>query len=118
MDMEKKSPRKNIDWEKIEAAYRAGRLSLREIGAEYGCSDTAIRKKAKKEEPKKDAINPKIPSREELEIIVKTSFYEDEVEEALAILNEELSTHCGLWNQWLDYVKFQTKIELELQKGE
>ena len=75
-------------------------------------------KQKTKEEPKKDALNPKIPSREELESIVKTSFYEDEVEEALAILNEELSTHCGLWNQWLDYVKLQTKIELELQKGE
>ena len=72
-------------------------------------------KQKTKEEPKKDALNPKIPSREELEIIVETSFYEDEVEEALAILNEELGTHCGLWNQWLDYVKFQTKIELELQ---
>lgn len=62
MDMEKKSPRKNIDWEKIEAAYRAGRLSLREIGAEYGCSDTAIRKKAKKEDWERD-LSSKIESK-------------------------------------------------------
>lgn len=55
-------PRKNIDWEKIEAAYRAGRLSLREIGAEYGCSDTAIRKKAKKEGWERD-LSSKIESK-------------------------------------------------------
>lgn len=34
--------RKKNDWEKIEAAYRIGRLSLREIGATFGCSDTEV----------------------------------------------------------------------------
>lgn len=48
------APRKNIDWEKVEAEYRAGRLSLREIGATFGCSDTAVRKKAKREGWKRD----------------------------------------------------------------
>lgn len=37
------------DWEAIEANYRAGILSLREIGREHGVSDTAIRKRAKAE---------------------------------------------------------------------
>ncbi|ORJ47979.1 hypothetical protein B2M27_23135 [Kluyvera intermedia] len=36
------------DWEAIESAYRAGVMSLREIGAQYGVSEGAIRKKAKK----------------------------------------------------------------------
>ncbi len=36
------------DWEAIESAYRAGALSLREIGAQYGVTEGAIRKKAKK----------------------------------------------------------------------
>ena len=36
------------DWEAIEMAYRAGMLSLRQIGAEHGISDTAIRKRAKR----------------------------------------------------------------------
>lgn len=36
------------DWEAIESAYRAGVLSLRNIGAQYGATEGAIRKKAKK----------------------------------------------------------------------
>ena len=54
--------RKQIDWEKIEDAYRVGRLSLREIGAEYGCSDTAVRKKAKREGWERD-LSAKIESK-------------------------------------------------------
>ncbi|ECF8380972.1 hypothetical protein C3530_02920 [Salmonella enterica] len=36
------------DWEAIETAYRAGIMSLRDIGALYGVTEGAIRKKAKK----------------------------------------------------------------------
>lgn len=36
------------DWEAIESAYRAGVMSLRDIGAQYGVTEGAIRKKAKK----------------------------------------------------------------------
>jgi hypothetical protein len=39
----------DVDWEGIEREYRAGQLSLREIGREYGVSEAAIRKRAKKE---------------------------------------------------------------------
>lgn len=39
--------RKQIDWEKIEFDYRAGVKSLREIGDLYGCTEGAIRKRAK-----------------------------------------------------------------------
>lgn len=38
---------RNIDWLTIEGAYRAGVMPLREIGAAYGVSEAAIRKKAK-----------------------------------------------------------------------
>ncbi|HBR4372331.1 TPA: hypothetical protein UO056_004568 [Klebsiella pneumoniae] len=37
------------DWEAIESAYRAGVLSLREIGAQYGVTEGAIRKRAKRD---------------------------------------------------------------------
>jgi len=37
----------SYDWEAIERDYYAGQLSIREIARQYGCSDTAIRKKAK-----------------------------------------------------------------------
>lgn len=36
------------DWEAIESAYRAGVFSLRDIGEQYGVTEGAIRKKAKK----------------------------------------------------------------------
>lgn len=36
------------DWEAIETAYRAGVLSLRDIGEQYGVTEGAIRKRAKK----------------------------------------------------------------------
>lgn len=35
------------DWEKIEAEYRSGQLSVRELGRKFGISDTAIHKRAK-----------------------------------------------------------------------
>lgn len=40
-------PRKPFDWEAIEREYRAGILSIREIGRLHGVSDTAIRKQAR-----------------------------------------------------------------------
>ena len=39
--------RSKEDWESIEKDYRSGVLSIKEIARNYGCSDTAIRKKAK-----------------------------------------------------------------------
>lgn len=39
--------RKALDWERIGVEYRAGKLSLREIGRQHGCSEGAIRKRAK-----------------------------------------------------------------------
>jgi hypothetical protein len=38
----------NIDWEGVEKDYRAGILSIREIGRRYDCSEGIIRKNAKK----------------------------------------------------------------------
>ncbi|WP_095169210.1 hypothetical protein [Pseudomonas sp. Irchel 3H3] len=38
---------RQLDWEAIERAYRAGALSIRTIADRNGISDTAIRKKAK-----------------------------------------------------------------------
>lgn len=42
--------KKVIDWEKIELEYRAGVKSLREIAAAHDVSDTAIRKRAKRDD--------------------------------------------------------------------
>lgn len=43
------STKQDLDWEAIERDYRAGLLSLREIGEKHGCTEGAIRKRAKKE---------------------------------------------------------------------
>jgi len=44
---DKPAPRKQVDWERIEADYRAGMLSVREIAEARGVSHTAIQKRAK-----------------------------------------------------------------------
>ena len=41
--------KRKVNWEKIEADYRTGFLSLRDIAAPHGITETAIRKRAKKE---------------------------------------------------------------------
>ncbi len=46
-ESKEKKPRPAADWESIERLYRAGVLSIREIGKIHEVSDTAIRKKAK-----------------------------------------------------------------------
>ena len=43
------SRRKQIDWESLEVQYRAGIRSLKDMGAEYGVSDAAIIKRAKRD---------------------------------------------------------------------
>lgn len=41
--------KKPVDWVEIERDYRAGTMSIRELAAWYGISDTAIRKRAKRD---------------------------------------------------------------------
>jgi hypothetical protein len=43
-----KIPRVPLDWESIEREYRAGQLSVVEVGRIHGCSHTAINKRAKR----------------------------------------------------------------------
>lgn len=49
--------KKDIDWEKVETAYRAGFFSLREIAQSYGISEGAIRKRAKTHNWQRDLGN-------------------------------------------------------------
>ena len=41
--------KRNVDWDAIERDYRAGVLSLREIGASQSVTEGAIRKRAKRD---------------------------------------------------------------------
>lgn len=45
---------KQTDWEALEAEYRAGAASIRELARKYDVSDTAIRKKAKADNWERD----------------------------------------------------------------
>lgn len=49
-----KSSRKPVDWEAIEREFRAGQLSVVEIGRQHSLSHTAINKRAKKHGWKRD----------------------------------------------------------------
>jgi hypothetical protein len=50
----KKTDVKAPDWERIEAEYRVGVKSLREIGSDHGVTEGAIRKRAKKDDWTRD----------------------------------------------------------------
>ncbi len=54
--------RKAVDWERIEADYRAGVLSLREIASAYGLTHGAINKRAKRDGWERD-LGPKIKAK-------------------------------------------------------
>jgi hypothetical protein len=53
---------KQPDWERIEADYRSGIMSLREIASEQGISEGAIRKRAKRDDWSRD-LTERIRSR-------------------------------------------------------
>lgn len=56
--------KKNIDWEGVEREYRAGIRTLRDIAEEYGCTEGAIRKKAKGEDWERD-LSAKVAAKAE-----------------------------------------------------
>lgn len=53
-----------VDWESVEREYRAGIRSLRDIGGEFGCTEGAIRKKAKEKDWSRD-LSAKISAKAE-----------------------------------------------------
>lgn len=86
--------RKQIDWEKVEAEYRAGTISLREIGRQHGCTDTAIRKRAKAEGWSRDLsekINKEVRSKlVRTEVRTPDKATEKEIIEAVATRSTEI----------------------------
>ena len=49
METKVETTMQRLDWEAIEADYRAGRCSVRDIAARHGVSHTAINKRARAE---------------------------------------------------------------------
>jgi hypothetical protein len=87
-----------IDWEAVEVQYRAGIRSLKDIGAEFGCSDAAIIKRARAHEWPRD-LEAKIKARAKAkvsaaavsgEVSARTKVKETEVVEANAELHYQV----------------------------
>jgi hypothetical protein len=63
-----RKPRANIDWEAIQAEYEAGTKSLREISEPRGLSETAIRKRARRDGWQRD-LSAKIRKAADRELV-------------------------------------------------
>lgn len=61
------APKKDIDWEGVELHYRAGLRTLKDIGSEYGVSDAAIIKRAKRDGWERD-LKAKIQAKAEAKV--------------------------------------------------
>jgi len=96
--MSDKEPKRVIDWEAVERAYRAGVLSLREIGKIHDVSEGMIRKKAKASGWERDLterVNEKVRN-ELVRNSVRTANPQTEreiVEEAAATVVQVVRSH-------------------------
>lgn len=83
-DTKKKRPA--VDWEAVEREYRAGFRSLRDIANEFGCTEGAIRKKAKAEAWERD-LSAKIQAK--AEALVRKEEVRNEVRNSLKETEKE-----------------------------
>jgi len=83
----KGAKRPAVDWEGVEREYRAGIRSLRDIATEFGCTEGAIRKKAKAQEWERD-LSAKVSAK--AESLVRKIEVRKEVRNEAAISEREL----------------------------
>lgn len=127
--------RKAVDWDAVERDYRAGLLSLREMGERHGVTHAAIRKKAEKEGWSRDLTAKIRQKTEELvstdavssSVSVDTKPKEREIVEANANLQasiirdhrKDISKARSVAAALLDELSHQTdNRELYMQLGE
>jgi hypothetical protein len=112
-----------IDWAGVEIEHRAGIRSLRDIGAEFGVSEAAIRKRAVKEGWLRDlGERIKIKAQE----LVRKSEVREGVRKATAIeIIESVATQQAavILNERADIVRLagicdKLEVELETDAGE
>lgn len=76
------------DWEAIEREFRAGQISVREIGRTYGVSDMAIRKRAKAENWERGDLAEKVSQRVRNELVrgeVRSPNAREPINDAVAV---------------------------------
>ena len=86
MTEQAKAKRPAVDWESVEREYRAGIRSLRDIAGEFGCTETAIRKRAKRDEWERD-LSAKVAAK--AESLVRKNEVRKEVRTEAAISERE-----------------------------
>jgi len=91
MIKEAPKPRKIIDWESVETQYRIGIRSLKDIGLEFGVSDAAIIKRARRDSWVRD-LKAKIQAKAEAK--VSASLVSDRVS-PLTAANERQIIEAG-----------------------
>lgn len=79
--MTAKVKRSNCDWERVEAQYRAGAMSLREIASEHDVTEGAIRKRAKRDDWLRDLAG-KVAAK--ADALVRTALVRSEVRKTAA----------------------------------
>lgn len=116
---------KKVNWEKIELDYRAGIKSLRQIAGEHGVSDTAIRKRAKRDDWTRD-LSAKIQAKSDemvrtelvrTEVRTKTALSEKQIinENAVAITEVRIAQRKDI--QKARSISMNLFAELEHQTG-
>ncbi len=83
--------RSRADWERVEADYRAGTKSLREIAAEHGITEGAIRKRAKQQGWSRD-LNAKV--RAKADELVRKALVRTEVRKESATEKETVEVEA------------------------
>lgn len=81
------------DWEFIETAYRAGVLSLRQVATQHGISDTAIRKRAKRDGWTRD-LSAKV--RAKADDLVRSEVVHSEVRKETACEREVIEANAQM----------------------
>lgn len=116
--------RKQLDWERIGIEYRAGKLSLREIASTHGCSEGAIRKRAKRDGWQRDlaakieqAVRSKLVR---TEVRAADAATEKEIVEAnaQAIINIRLEHRSDIKRAKSLVSKLFTEVEASAKKPE
>ena len=80
---------KTVDWEKIQMEFRAGQISVRAIAHEYGITEGAVRKRAKRDNWERNLAD-RVLSRVRDEVRSTGDISEEEIVEAAAARSLEI----------------------------
>ena len=83
--------KKHVDWERVEAQFRVGTMSLREIASAHGITEGAIRKRAKRDQWDRD-LSAKV--RAKADALVRKELVRSEVRTASPTETETIAVEA------------------------